>query len=480
MSDNENSMFDEMRMHQQLCNKMDSLLGSHNATDMAYLNYDLCKLVYVFHPLGKRIVDLPIDLSSGQERVISVKHPSKSEELIAEFNRVWKNYNFKNIIKRLAKTSRIYGIGALFLKVEGYDDTEPLPSDLNWTDITFTPFVYDALNISGSATNNQDLTKVNFLKVEDVFRSGEKLARDRSYVLNNGDPIYNQFSSSSLGFAGRSIYQNCITELRTWLDIAMADAMVARKCGLIIAKETYGGSATELQRKSLETKRQLLKMGRTNDVLSVGSDVDIKTLDLQNIDRSLDVARNHTIENIANATDIPTIILGQQKFTQGFGEGSEDTKNIGRFIDSVREWEQGVYQFIDNFVMKVAWNFDFLKSLNQQNGDIFNKKGDITYEQYLSTFQKLKNSFSYSFPSYLTETESEIAEGDAKRMQIFNDVYDRLLPLLDVDGKAKVTSWYIDGFNSLKSNSQIKMVYDEPDLQKNIIDDESPMIDGTS
>ncbi|MBI0083573.1 MULTISPECIES: anti-CBASS protein Acb1 family protein [Commensalibacter] len=467
-----NSGYNNSGLYSKLLDRFDEDTDKAQFFDANYLSYGLCKSIYMYHPLGKRIIDLPIDLSIGQERIISVKHETKSDELIEQFIKVWNGYGFKNIIRRLATMSRLCGISALFLKVDGYNDHEPLPVNTNWADLKITPIVYDAMNIAGSASNNQDLMSENFLKVEDVLRSGMALAKDRSFILSNGDPLYNEFSTSAFGFTGRSVYQNCIHLLKAWLYVNNADAMVAKKCGLIIAKENDVGTATELTSRSLGIKRELLRAGSTNDVLSVGASTTIESLNLQNIDGSLDMARNHILEDIANASDIPTIILGQQRFTQGFGEGSEDTKHVGRFIESIREWERGAYQFIDNFVMRMAWNFDYLKALNKENGDIFKSKNDeeITIEQYWQVFYSLKQSFSYSFPSFLTESESQIAEGDQKKLEMIVDVYDRVFPKVEADMQATLTNWLIDSVNNLRSLNKIKLNVDEDDLRQSIVD----------
>ncbi len=469
MDDGENN-----GLYSKLLKEFDKSSRSNYSFDLDYLDYRLCKAIYIYHPLGKRIIDLPIDLSMGQERIISVKHETKSDELTEQFIKVWNSFNLKNIIRRLATMSRLCGIAALFLKVEGYSDYEPLPLDIDWSELKITALVYDAMNIAGSASNNQDVMSEDFLKIKDVLRNGQALAKDRSYILTNGDPLYNEFSTSGFGFTGRSVYQNCIHLLRTWLDIDLADSMVARKCGLIIAKENNIGSATEIREKSLNLKRTLLKYGKTNDVLSVGGSTTIESLNLQNIDGSLDMVRNHVLENIANASDIPTIILGQQKFTQGFGEGGEDTKNVGRFIESIREWERGVYQFIDNFVMRIAWNFNFLKSLNKDNGDIFSTKDEakITIDRYLQVFYALKQSFNYTFPSFLTETESQIADGDAKKLSMITEVYDRLFSNVDADLKPKLANWLIDSVNNLRSTNKIRLDIDESELSNSIIEND--------
>lgn len=436
-------------------------------TNPSYLSYNLCKQLYVYHPLGKRIVDLPIDLTLNKERILNVKH-ELSPELIDQFNKKWKELNLTRAIRNLAVTSRLYGIAALFIKIKDIDDSENIPNDKNLNDYTITPLVYDALNIAGSATQNQNLESADFLELKEVYRSGQALAKDRSIILSNGDPIYIEYINSAYGFAGRSVFQNCASLLQSYVDVMGADNTVARKAALIIAKMQQSGSPTNLQGKAFEQKRELILEGINNNILNVGINEDISTLNMTNVDNSIDTARRHIIEDIANAIDLPVVLLNGQKFTAGFGEGSEDTKNIGRHVDSKRQWLEPIFNFCDNLVMDLAWDFNFIDSLNSQNSSFFDKNLPIEEKKriYKIRFQELKNGFSYSFPSFLTETESEILDGDVKKINSIKTIFDSVYDKVDPQTKSQLICWMMDNFNDLRSVNKVKIDYDPEEIEE--------------
>ncbi|MDI2113060.1 anti-CBASS protein Acb1 family protein [Commensalibacter nepenthis] len=433
-----------------------------------YLSYDLCKQLYVYHPLGKRIVDLPIDLTLNKDRILNVKH-ELSPELLEQFNKKWKELNLTRVIRNLAVTSRLYGIAALFIKADGVEDNKKIPDDKTLNNYKITPLVYDALNIAGSATGNQNIDSVDFLELKDVYRSGTALAKDRSIILSNGDPIYIEYINSAYGYAGRSVFQNCAGLLQSYLDVMEADNTVARKVALIVAKLNQGGSATRVQEAANDQKRNLLQEARNDNVLSIGTNEDIDTLNMTNVDNSLDTSRRHIIEDIANAIDLPVILLNGQKFTGGFGEGSEDTKNIGRHIDNKRQWLEPIFDFCDNLVMELAWDFNFIDSLNSKNSSFYDKNLTSFEEKqrlYKVKFQELKNSFSYSFPSFLTETEAEILDGDVKKINSMKTIFESVYDKVDPQTKSQLICWMMDNFNDLRSVNKVKIDYNPDEIKE--------------
>jgi hypothetical protein len=103
-------------------------------------------------------------------------------------------------------------------------------------------------------------------------------------------------------------------------------------------------------------KWQLLKEAKTDTVISIAA---VEALDLKNIDGAYGMARKDILENIAAGDDMPAKILIDETFAEGFGEGTEDAKNIAQFINRVRIGMNPLYEFFDKIVQYRAWNEDF-------------------------------------------------------------------------------------------------------------------------
>ncbi|HFK4713789.1 TPA: hypothetical protein ACG0O2_005008, partial [Escherichia coli] len=83
----------------------------------AQAGYELCKLIYLFHPLGGKMVDRPIKLAMSEPRTVHVtRGPEK--RLREAFEREWKAIKADRIIANTARQSRIYGVGAVVMLIE--------------------------------------------------------------------------------------------------------------------------------------------------------------------------------------------------------------------------------------------------------------------------------------------------------------------------------------------------------------------------
>src|SRR5580692_3692570 len=90
--------------------------------------YQLCKTIYVYHPLGAKMVDAPIKMAMSQPREINIPLPSE-ERLREAFQEQWEADSMDTYIAQLAGTSRTYGIGSMAMIIEGMDSKSPMPLD---------------------------------------------------------------------------------------------------------------------------------------------------------------------------------------------------------------------------------------------------------------------------------------------------------------------------------------------------------------
>ena len=292
---------------------------------------------------------------------------------------------------------------------------------------------------------SQQPNALDFQKHYDIVVSGQVYHRSRTCTMLNEQPIYIAWTSSSYGYVGRSVYQRCLFPLKSFVQSMVTDDMVTKKAGVLIAKMAQPGSIIDnpvIQ--FFAGKRQLLKEAENGNVISVAPDEAIETLNMQNIDGAFGMARKDILENIAVSADMPAKLLNAETFAEGFGEGTEDAKNVARYIDRTRIEMQPLYDYFDPIVMRRAWNPDFYKSIQ---ADFPDEYGSRTYED---AFYAWKNSFATTWPSLLTEPDSEKARTDEVRLKALIAAIQVLVPELDPENKATVIQWAQDNMNENK------------------------------
>jgi hypothetical protein len=403
-------------------------------------SYQLCKLIYLFHPLGSKMAEAPINLAQSQSRDIRVSGaPDRVREA---FIKEWKAIKADKIIHSVTKQARIYGISSVVLGIEGKSSETPLqPQTLATDSIYFN--VLDPLNTAGSLVLQQDTNSPDYQKTQQVTTQGETYHRSRVCVVMNEEPIYIAYTSSAFGFVGRSVYQRVLYPMKSFIQSMVTDDMISRKAGLMIAKMQSPSSFINRAMTSLfAAKRAMLHEGRTDNVLSIGIEEDVSSLNLQNIDSAGTFARTNILKNIATGADMPAILLENETLVEGFGEGTEDAKMIARYVDRYREEMTPTYEFMDNIVQNRAWNPDFYEGVQREYPKEY---GDTKYEAALSQWQ---NAFSAKWPSLLEEPDSEKVGVDDVRLKAALATYQMLSGTgMDPENKARLTDWLISAVN---------------------------------
>jgi hypothetical protein len=204
-------------------------------------------------------------------------------------------------------------------------------------------------------------------------------------------------------------------------------------------------------------KRQAIKGAKTGNVVSIGTDEAIESVDLKNLRDAAEFSRNNCIKNIATAAKMPASMLYQETLTEGFGEGSEDAKIIARFIDRMRIEMQPDYRFMDEIVMRRAWSPEFYKIIQR-------KYAEYQRVPYETSFYEWKNAFTATWPNLLVEPESELVKVDDIVMKSAIALYEVASPQLDPDNKATATIWLAEIANERKKLFSKPLELDEHKL----------------
>lgn len=422
---------------------LQTLLSSNDAIQPgAQLSYELCKIIYLYHPLGAKLAEKPIELAQSQRREISVAD-SPEDRVKEAFEAEWNGLRADDHIFNTRKLSRVYGIASIAAVTEIGDENKPLDFwKLYKQDLSFN--VFDPLNTAGSLVLNQNPLSKDFQHVSDVSVSGQAFHRSRTRVTLNEAPIYIAYTNSAFGFVGRSVYQRSLFPLKSFIQTMITDDLVAVKAGTLVAKIKQAASVIDnTMQRLFGLKRSVVKEARTGNVISIGTEEDIESLNLQNLEGPMKMARQNILENIATATPMPAKLVTQESLSSTFSEGSEDAKEIARYVDRERVSMGDLYDFFDKIVQYRAWNPDFYATIQKDFPDYRNV-------DYKTAFYRWQNSFNAVWPSLLIEPESERSKADKVKLESVIAMLELLLPKMDPANSMLLIKWAIEQFNGLK------------------------------
>lgn len=420
-------------------------------------SYELCKAIWLYHPLGDKIAAAPVRLAQSQDREIKV--PGGPEEmLVDEFRKQWTSLGASDHLLNVKSQSRVYGLASIGCGERGKDPGEPLDLANIWkADIFFN--VLDPLNTSGLIIN-QDPNSPDFQKFEHLRVNGIQWDRSRTKTLMNEQSVYIAWTSSAFSYAGRSVFQRSLYPLKSFISTMRTDDMVAKKAGLLVAKIQQAGSIIDrIMQAMTAVKRALLGQGQVGQVLSIGSDDAVESLNLRNLDTALRQAREDILKNIATgAGDMPAKLLTQEAFVEGFGEGTEDAKLIAMWIDRLRIEMAPEYRWMDEICMRRAWSPEFYETVKTKFPDQYGRV------EYQAAFYRWRNRFQSTWPSLIKEPPSELVEVDDVRAKAAIAAFQVVSPELDPENRAKLVETVYQIFNSMENlfpGARLELDYDK-------------------
>lgn len=427
------------------------------------VSYQLAKTIYTHHPLGQKMAEAPITVAQSQDRKITVQNAP--EEVPKDYLSEWERIGANDYIKNTGALSRVYGIASIVLGCTGKSSELPLDMDKIW-DLPIFFNVLDPLNTAGSMVLNQIPNSSDFQKPIRVTTNGETYHGSRFRVLMNEAPVYIEYTSSGFGYVGRSVYQRALYPLKSFIGTMIADDMISTKLGLLIAKMKSPGSIVDgIMLRVAGIKRFFLKQGHTGNVMAIGHDEAIETLNMQNVEGAGGFARTNILKNIATAADMPAKLLENETMVSGFGEGTEDAKNNARYIDGIRKKLGPLYQWFDNIVQYRAWNPEFYKRMQANYPEQYGNR------EYLDVFSEWRRNFSAEWPSLLIEPESELSKVDAVKFEMLIATVQTALPVLDPVNKAIAIQWLADSVSQNKRLFPLGLDLDGDELKAFLIEE---------
>jgi hypothetical protein len=417
-------------------------------------SYEVCKAIWLYHPLGNKMVESPIRLAQSQEREISIA-TGPEEVLVKRFNEVWKELELTRYLRNLRTQARVYGLASIGCGERGKDPAKPIDLKEFWkSDIYFN--VWDPLNTSGLVVD-QDPNSSTFQKFGNIKVGGKVYDRSRTKTVMNEESVYLAWTVSGYGYTGRSCFQRGLFPLKSFINTMVTDDMVSTKAGLIVARvESSGSIVDRIMGVMTGVKRFLLRRGRVGEVLSIGLQESVESLNLRNVDASMREARINIIKNIATSNDEPAVLLLNETFVHGFGEGTEDSKAVAQYIDGVRIEMAPEYAWADTIVQYRAWSPEFYETVQSRFPHDY---GKVPYEQ---AFNEWRNSYSATWPNLLKEPESELAKADDVKLKAAIAAFQVVAPVLEAAPQEmkKLVSW----FQGVINNNEYLFTGDKMDI----------------
>lgn len=406
-------------------------------------SYELCKTIHAYHPLGAILTNAPVTRAQSKKREISV--PLLGEErLIEQFDLVagtLGKIGLDVIVHNIMVSSRIYGISSIGVGEIGKDPSTPMDvNEIADADLFFN--VFDPLNTAGSLVMNQNPNEPDFMKPKPVVHvSGQKWHPSRLYVKQNEESLYIEWSPSAFGFSGRSVYQRPLYPLKTYLRRLITTDLVLQKAGLIVAKmDTPGSIMDNIMTVAMFWKRKQIKSGATGNVLSIGVNEAIETLNMMNLEGPFRLACENNLKDIASACSMPVSIIAQELLATGLADGTEDAKKEASYLDYVRTDMNPIYAFLDPIVMRKAWTEEFYETLK------------VDYPEYkripyTTALAKWMRSFKATWPNLLEEPDSEKSKMADVQLKAVVAVLESVGPMLDAQNKANLVEWVAANVN---------------------------------
>jgi hypothetical protein len=417
-----------------------AIMGADDIVPGDVPSYAVAKQIYLTHPLGGKIAETPVRLAQSQDREITVQGVGE-EELVDQFNLAWQRIEATQVIFNLQTQARVYGLASIGAGTVGDDPKTRLDKTNLWKKRLYFN-LFDPLNTAGLVVN-QDPNSPLFQKHSDVIVNGQPWHRSRTVTQQNERPIYIAWTSSAFSFSGRSCYQRCLYPLKSFLFSMRTDDMVVRKVGVVVTKMKSPGSfITQQMQRLFGVKRNVVKEAEVDNVISIGVEESVESLNLQNLDGPHSLARENIIKNIAVGAPIPSKLLTEEAYVLGFGEGTEDAKNIAQFVDGVRLEMRPPYDFMDDITMHLAWNPEWYEAFQKRY------PADYGEVEYKTAFYRWKNSFRADWPSLLKEPPSEQVQVDDVKLKGLIAIWQVYAPELDPANKVALAQTVFDGFNA--------------------------------
>ena len=153
-----------------LSSELMTLLSAQGIEPGTPAGYQLCKLIWEYHPLAGKLIEKPILLALSKPRSINIDAEPK-DMLVDAFKKEWDSLDATQHIRDVTYIKRVYGAAAIVYGADEIPTTDPIdPWQLPYLNIYFNQL--DPLNLAGSIVTNQNPQCARLSKAKKLYYGG--------------------------------------------------------------------------------------------------------------------------------------------------------------------------------------------------------------------------------------------------------------------------------------------------------------------
>ena len=380
-----------------------------NFDEDGVLNRQDCVDIFTYWGLGKRVVKALPRFAFSVPREISVQEAPP--DAVKRFEKVSRKLKQDLIIKRTTVYARMFGMAGTALVHEKEDITKNLTyAELLAGESAF--IALDPLNLSGTFIN-QDASSFRFMRPDSIQVYNKVAGSRRATIIQNGDPVYLKFNTSTFTFGGVSVFQNMIPLIQSWVRGTISLRRMATKASSIVFKGKDDARANSITADAASASLKKLRDMENDGATMIGKDASVEFFNMTGVSEVDAILKSIEREIMMALDDTPTALLLDKSLSNGLSEGSEDMKAVIMAVNNFREeMAAPLYAFTDPYIMKLAWTDEYIEKVKLADPK---KYGDMPCESIRALWE---SSFDYEWGNLYPEPEKDIQATNLVKMQV--------------------------------------------------------------
>lgn len=383
------------------------------------LTYSDCRNIYKYWALGKRIARaLPVFALSAPRKIVFENMPSACMDYFLDIER---KMQINKLLKEALTNIRIFGVSGICFVCENKDLNEPISYEDTIKNLCAFNII-DPLNLAGSEIGTEP-TSINYQRVSRVKINGKDAHLSRCFIGFNDHLFYLDYVPSNFNFGSGSIYQNMTNLIQDWERCVIALERISTKAGSILVKNRDGGVLNSVAVESAKRTLNAIREMRNDGIASLNHADSVEMFSLSGaaeVDAIVE-RMNHCI--MMALSDTPSAILLDERLAKGFGDGGEDMKAIIMAVNEYRESQiRPIYNFIDKFLLYLAFTPEVLESLKKEYKEFENLN-------IVDLRELIFSSFRFEWGNLYPESEATRTDNMARKL-------DNLIKLRDLGANA--------------------------------------------
>jgi hypothetical protein len=324
----------------------------------------------------------------------------------------------------------MFGMGGIALVHEN----EGIEKNLTYTELINGESAFialDPLNLSGTYIN-QDASSLRFMRPDSIKVYNKTAGSRRATIIQNGDPVYLKFNTSTFTFGGVSVFQNMIPLIKSWVRGTISLRRMSTKASAIIFKGKDDARGNGITADMASTSLKKLRDMENDGAAMIGKDAAVEFFNMTGVSEVDTILKSIEREIMMALEDTPAPLLLDTALSTGMAEGSSDLKTVIMAVNNFREeMASPLYAFTDPYIMKLAWSDEYIETVRLSDPE---KYGNMSCESIRALWE---NSFEYEWGNLYPEPEAQIQATNLVKMQVLQIAQTMGASVEDLKGEIK-------------------------------------------